>query len=135
MAFEPVWSENRYRFGLMPLRMKDYCSFRIQNSPFPWETINKVFTFQQDCNSANKIGWTNNNALSCSDSKACTRNDRCSNGGCVGTPFTCLSCEECYNDACRVKTGWCVIQDGNVKKCFRHGSLRPGYQCQVRCDE
>ena len=78
------------------------------------------------------MAWTNNDALPCSDGVPCTRNDRCSGGACSGTPFTCLPCEECYNDACRVKPGYCVIQDGGVKKCFTHGTLRPGYQCQVQ---
>ena len=78
------------------------------------------------------MAWTNNDALPCSDGVACTRNDRCSGGVCSGTPFTCLSCEECYNDACSVKPGYCVIQDGGVKKCFAQGTLRPGSQCQVQ---
>ena len=86
---------------------------------------------KQDCQSSNKEAWTNNNALSCSDNKACTRNDRCSSGTCAGTPFTCLSCEVCANDACSIKAGWCVIQDGGARKCFSHGTLRPGYPCQV----
>ena len=88
-------------------------------------------TIQQDCNSANKQAWTNNNALPCTDNKACTKSDRCSNGVCSGTLFTCLSCEECYNDACRVKPGFCVINDGGSRTCFNHGDLRPGYPCQV----
>lgn len=87
---------------------------------------------QQDCNSANKLAWTNNNALRCNDNVACTKNDRCSNGACSGTPFTCLVCEECYNDACRVKAGFCVINDGGTRKCFKHGAVRPGYPCQVK---
>ena len=81
------------------------------------------------------MAWTNNDALSCSDGVACTRNDRCSSGSCAGTPFTCLSCEECYNDACRVKAGFCAIVEGGVKKCFSHGDLRPGYPCQVIKDK
>ena len=89
-------------------------------------------TIQQDCNSANKQAWTNNNALPCTDNKACTKSDRCSNGVCSGTPFTCLSCEECYNDACRVKPGFCVINDGGSRKCFNHEDLRSGYPCQVK---
>ena len=88
--------------------------------------------FQQNCNSANKYAWTNNNNLPCNDRKACTKNDRCSNGVCSGTPFSCLPCEECYNDACRVKPGYCVINEGGRRQCFRHGALRPGHQCQVK---
>ncbi|KAJ7389371.1 hypothetical protein OS493_032228, partial [Desmophyllum pertusum] len=82
------------------------------------------------CDSAYKTTWTNNDALPCSDGIACTRNDHCSNGGCIGTSFTCLSCEECYNDACRVKPGYCTINVGGLKTCFDHGDLRSGYQCQ-----
>ena len=87
--------------------------------------------FNQRCHSGSKSGWTNDNSLSCNDGKACTRNDRCSSGSCIGTPFTCLYCEECYNDACRVKSGYCTIVHGGTKTCFSHGSLRPGYPCQV----
>ena len=89
-------------------------------------------TIQQDCNSAKKQAWTNNNTLQCTDNVACTKNDRCSNGVCFGTPFTCLPCEECYNDTCRVKPGFCVINDGRSQKCFNHGDIRPGYPCQVK---
>lgn len=86
----------------------------------------------QDCNSANKQAWTNNNALPCNDNVACTRNDRCSNGVCAGTPFSCLPCEECYNDTCRVKPGFCLINDSGTQQCFNHGDVRPGYPCQVK---
>lgn len=86
---------------------------------------------QQDCNStSNNLAWTNNNALSCNDNKPCTKNDQCSNGVCSGTPFTCLSCEECYNETCQVKPGFCAINDGGTRKCTNGGALRPGYPCQ-----
>ena len=87
---------------------------------------------QQDCNSANKLAWTNNNALPCGDNVACTKNDQCSNGVCSGTPFTCLPCEECHSDTCHVKPGFCAINDGGTRKCFNGGALRPGYSCQVK---
>lgn len=88
---------------------------------------------QQDCNStSNNLAWTNNNALPCSDNKPCTKNDQCSNGVCSGIPFTCLSCEECYNETCRVKPGFCVINDGGSRKCINGGTLRAGYPCQVK---
>ncbi|XP_020602178.1 neurogenic locus Notch protein-like, partial [Orbicella faveolata] len=105
---------------------------KISNRCYSYGTVNPSNQCQ-DCNSTSKLAWRNNNALSCSDNKACTKNDRCSNGVCSGTPFTCLPCEECYNDACRVKPGYCVINDGGTRKCFNHGDIRPGYPCQ-QCD-
>ena len=92
--------------------------------------------FNQKCDSGNKEGWTNDDSLSCNDGIACTRNDHCFSGTCIGTPFTCLYCEECYNDACRVKPGYCTIAVGNASAtCFSHGDLRPGFPCQVRNTE
>ncbi|XP_048583423.1 uncharacterized protein LOC116619209 isoform X2 [Nematostella vectensis] len=84
----------------------------------------------QDCQSRQKMGWTNNNALRCNDGNACTRADHCSNGRCVGTPFTCLPCESCVADTCRVKPGFCTIVEGGVKKCFSNKVVRPGHPCQ-----
>ena len=93
--------------------------------------VESCFVVGQDCNNNNKFAWTNNDALSCSDGIPCTKNDHCSNGVCSGTPFSCLQCEECHNDACRVKPGYCVINEGGTRQCFNHGVLRPGHQCQV----
>ncbi|PFX19966.1 Versican core protein [Stylophora pistillata] len=102
---------------------------KINNQCYAYGRVNPSNQCQ-NCNSANKNAWTNDNNLPCNDRKACTRNDRCSSGACSGTPFSCLSCEECYNDACRVKPGYCVINEGGRRQCFRHGALRPGHQCQ-----
>ncbi|XP_028399276.1 neurogenic locus notch homolog protein 1-like [Dendronephthya gigantea] len=84
----------------------------------------------QDCQSSQKTRWTNNNALSCSDGNLCTKNDRCVNGVCVGTPFTCRSCESCDGTGCVINPGYCVI-DGI---CYTNGNLRPGNPCQ-QCND
>ncbi|XP_068691216.1 prestalk protein-like [Montipora foliosa] len=102
---------------------------RISGSCYSYDTVNPNNQCQ-DCQSTNKMAWTNNDTLSCSDGVACTRNDSCSSGTCAGTPYTCLSCEECDNDTCRVKEGFCAIVEGGTKTCFNHGDLRPGYPCQ-----
>ena len=99
----------------------------LRNHRLVWS----FFSYKK-CHSSYKTRWTNDNSRRCSDGiHACTRNDRCLNGRCIGTPFTCLLCEECYNDVCRVKPGYCTIMVGGVKTCFSHGNLRPGYPCQV----
>ena len=73
---------------------------RMSDMLFPKTNFrSRYITIQQDCNSANKLAWRNNNALPCSDNKACTKKDRFTNSVCSGTPFTCLQCEECYNEA------------------------------------
>ncbi|CAB3978726.1 extracellular matrix A-like [Paramuricea clavata] len=82
----------------------------------------------QDCQKYHETVWTNNNALSCSDSNLCTRNDKCVAGTCKGTPFTCLECENCDGYKCTINSGFCVI-DG---KCYRHGDLRVGKSCQAK---
>ena len=61
-----------------------------------------------------------------------TRNDRCTNGECRGESFTCLSCQEHHNDACRIKTGYCVINYNSVDTCFTDTTEKPENQCQVK---
>ena len=87
---------------------------------------NEYFVIQ-DCNSKNKISWSNNNALSCSDGNLCTRGDHCVNGVCKGTPFTCRSCETCDGTWCQIKPGFCVIN----RTCYRQGHIKSGNTCQV----
>ena len=62
----------------------------------------------------------------------CTSKDCCSGGKCVGTQPNCLApCEECCNDACRVKSGYCEIFERGRKTCFINGGSRPKRPCQV----
>ncbi|XP_073243741.1 uncharacterized protein [Porites lutea] len=81
------------------------------------------------CHSSHKTGWTNDDALSCNDGNQCTRNDRCFSGNYIGTSICLSPCEECRNDACHVKDGYCAI----ANTCFTDGSPRPVYSCQ-QCD-
>ncbi|PFX11922.1 hypothetical protein AWC38_SpisGene24199, partial [Stylophora pistillata] len=91
-------------------------------------------TNARKCDSSRNTSWTNDNALSCDDGNACTKNDRCSAGKCIGTPLNCLSpCEECYNDACRMKSGYCLIFEKGTKTCVSDGNSRSGRPCQ-KCD-
>ena len=62
----------------------------------------------------------------------CTSKDCCSGGKCVGTQPNCLApCEECCNDACRVKSGYCEIFERGRKTCFINGGSRPKRPYQV----
>ena len=85
----------------------------------------------QECNSNKPRTWTPNSNLACSDNNVKTRNDRCKNGECRGDPFACLSCQDHHNDACRTKTGYCVINYNGVDTCYTTTTERPGNQCQV----
>ena len=110
------------------------CFVKIQSRASLMSQVfqNLIITFSaQKCDKRYKTRWTNDNSLLCNDGRPCTRNDRCSSGKCIGTAFTCLSCEECYNDACRVKPGYCAILVWGSKTCFSHRNLRPYYPCQV----
>ncbi|XP_032233414.2 uncharacterized protein LOC5508728 isoform X2 [Nematostella vectensis] len=104
----------------------------IGGTCYPYGTVNQHNPCQV-CSSANMFAWSHRDAPSCSDGVACTKNDRCVNQRCVGTPYTCLPCEKCHADTCVVKPGFCLIVVTGTKTCFTHKDLRPGYQCQ-ECD-
>ncbi len=89
------------------------------------------FYFFQECDSNYKHQWTNNNNLQCSDNNLRTRNDRCVNGACVGTPYNCLACETHDGSGCPIQSGYCVIQHGGNRTCFAKNQYKPGNRCQV----
>ena len=69
------------------------------------------------------------NGQLCDDGDLCTKDDQCRDGTCVGTSFTCESCEECSGDGCKVKDGFCEID--NV--CYNDQAPNPSNaQCLVR---
>jgi hypothetical protein len=49
------------------------------------------------------------NGSPCSDGNACTLNDACSSGQCIGTPVTCTDGDLCTIDSCNTATGNCVF--------------------------
>lgn len=85
----------------------------------------------QQCSSANKFAWTNNNNLRCSDGNIRTKNDRCLNGACVGTLYSCLQrCEDYTGSGCQHNRG-CVILYNGARRCFNDGDLKPDNECYV----
>lgn len=61
-----------------------------------------------------------------------TKDDRCSSGTCVGTPYNCLSCETHDGSGCPIKSGYCIIQHGGQRTCYAKNHYKPGNPCQVR---
>ena len=91
-----------------------------------------IISFFQQCDSNNKHQWTNNNNLQCSDNNIKTKNDRCVNGACVGTPYNCLSCERHDgNGGCPIQSGYCIISYSDQRTCFANNQYKPGNPCQV----
>ena len=84
----------------------------------------------QQCDSNTNTQWTNNN-LPCNDSNTKTRDHRCRNGACAGTPHSCLSCEMHDGRGCLPRDGYCVIQYSNQRTCFSLDQTKPGNPCQV----
>ena len=75
----------------------------------------------QECQISRQDVWTNN-MLPCNDGNLCTRNDKCKNGTCRGTSFTCLECQRCDGSRCKIKPGFCV----DSGKCYTHWDPKPG---------
>ncbi|KAJ7389370.1 hypothetical protein OS493_032227, partial [Desmophyllum pertusum] len=67
------------------------------------------------------------------DNNLRTKDDRCVNGACVGTPYSCLSCETHDGSGCPIKSGYCIIQHGGQRACFAKIQYKPGNLCQW-CD-
>ena len=86
----------------------------------------------QQCDSNKEHSWTSNNNLPCSDNSVKTKDDRCVNGACRGTAYTCLPCENQDGSGCPLKPGYCIIQHGGRRTCFGDRTLKPGNPCQVR---
>ncbi|XP_078378028.1 uncharacterized protein LOC144661203 isoform X1 [Oculina patagonica] len=87
----------------------------------------------QECDSINNNQWTNNNNLPCNDNNLTTKGDRCMSGACVGTPYSCLSCETHDGSGCPIKSGYCIIQQSSQRTCFAKNQYKSGNPCQI-CD-
>ena len=90
-----------------------------------------MFIFLQECDSSRKHQWTINDNLQCNDKNIRTKNDRCVNGICRGTPYDCLSCETHDGSGCPLQPGYCVIHHDGQRTCFAENQYKPGNPCQV----
>ena len=71
--------------------------------------------------------WSDVSGGACDDNDLCTKDDQCKDGNCVGTAFTCKSCESCNGNGCTINSGHCVIDD----TCHTNNQVNPSEQCQV----
>jgi hypothetical protein len=51
----------------------------------------------------------------CNDANACTTNDTCSVGACIGAPLDCRDGNPCTNDSCNPATG--CVNTNNTSPC------------------
>ena len=86
-----------------------------------------------------------NDAASCTDSSACTKNDQCKGGQCSGTPLDCEDNNPCTNDACDPKIGCsyglancsdgndCTVDlcDADTGKCSFDAAPKDGQLCNA----
>lgn len=68
----------------------------------------------------------------CDDLNACTLEDQCVDGVCVGTPMACYDGIDCTFDTCKEgecvfppKPGWCYIWE----QCWQEGEVNPNNPC------
>eukprot|EP00117_Sycon_ciliatum_P027766 scpid3355/ scgid1491/ len=67
----------------------------------------------------------------CHDSNQCTKHDRCINGRCTGTPFSCPWCSTCNgHGGCNPKHRLCLISN----QCYRHGQRNPSSPSCQECN-
>eukprot|EP00118_Oscarella_pearsei_P024194 m.301325 g.301325 ORF g.301325 m.301325 type:complete len:2025 (+) comp40809_c0_seq1:153-6227(+) len=85
----------------------------------------------QECNKhVSRTSWTSVSGGACNDLIACTKDDQCKDGACVGTAFTCKSCESCNGTGCTLNSGRCLISD----TCYSENDKNPEQQysqCQA----
>ncbi|XP_065839867.1 uncharacterized protein [Oscarella lobularis] len=81
----------------------------------------------QVCNGNSNFFSDRPDGESCNDNDLCTKDDQCKVGNCVGTAFTCKSCESCAGNGCTINSGHCVIDD----MCYTNDEVNPDEQCQA----
>ncbi|XP_065841232.1 uncharacterized protein [Oscarella lobularis] len=85
----------------------------------------------QECNRlVSRSAWTAVSGGPCDDTQACTKDDQCKNGVCIGSAFTCKSCETCNGAGCTLNSGYCLINS----QCYSRDAKNPESQysqCQA----
>lgn len=60
------------------------------------------------------LTWSPNDAGTCDDGTACTSNDRCQDGVCLGDATVCSDGNDCTDDSCDDATGECVYANNTA---------------------
>ncbi|HBG28854.1 MAG: hypothetical protein A2Y10_00605 [Planctomycetes bacterium GWF2_41_51] len=103
-------------------------------------TVNPLNQCQRCKPEWNKVQWSNDNELPCSDGNPCTYDDHCTqNGTCESTAFTCNDGLSCTSDVCNgdftctsvIVQGHCVIN----YQCYNRGDINPNNPCQACRDD
>ncbi|KAL9987472.1 hypothetical protein ACROYT_G001785 [Oculina patagonica] len=129
-----IWSPGQNGGG----QIRTICTYlHVTENQFGNDNFHKITKKQplqrNQCDRNYKHRWTNNNKLNCSDNNLKTKDDRCVNGACVGTPYSCLSCETHDGNGCPIQSGYCIIQHRGKRTCFAKNQYTPGNPCQW-CD-
>jgi len=98
-------------------------------------------TANDDCDDANpctndicesgECVYSSISGISCDDGNACTINDTCSDGECVGTPKSCDDGNFCTTDTCNETTGECEYQCNINTPCDDGDSNTIEDKCQI----
>ena len=80
----------------------------------------------EECSNGVIVGNTGN---SCNDGDACTTDDVCNNGNCIGTPIACSDNNPCTVDSCDPNTGCVFIYVSSGTACDDGNACTTGDVC------
>ncbi len=116
--------------------LSGYCL--IDNACYANNQVNPTDPCQRCSVAGSTSAWSPvSNGLQCDDSEQCTYNDKCQDGVCSGTAYSCEDGLECTDNVCNgngncggsVQPGWCVIWN----TCVPSETGNPMNSCQ-KCD-